>query len=117
MTGIFTPAYSVSKRTGSDGRATVRWSFRENHWPGLADHRTVAATTCSPRRYGLPPTPTDGTPVRHPATATGSNPRLRPCRTNPLHRERERERERERGSSWWSSIAPGSLGHRVGRGE
>jgi hypothetical protein len=26
MTGIFTPAYSVSKRTGSDGPATSRWT-------------------------------------------------------------------------------------------
>src|SRR5215217_2579079 len=35
-----------ASRTSSSAdwsRATVRVSFRENHWRGLADHRTVAA--------------------------------------------------------------------------
>jgi hypothetical protein len=36
--------------------ATVGVSLRERHWPGLADHRTVAASTCAatplgPRSY------------------------------------------------------------------
>jgi hypothetical protein len=50
--------------------ATVRVSFREHHWPGLADHRTVATLLCTatPSRSCSYTTPRDATfPVAYAA--------------------------------------------------
>src|SRR5215213_1942765 len=50
-----TSAAVRASRTSSSAdwsRATVRVSFRENHWRGLADHRTVATPAWQLRHRG-----------------------------------------------------------------